>query len=275
MIHWNASPEIIHLGFLSIRWYGLLFAIAFWFGHYFTRKFFTFEKIPVEYVDPLLIYMVVGTIVGARLGHCLFYEPEIYLADPIRILKVWEGGLASHGAFVGIITGIFLFVRKYKVLSFLGVLDRIITPISLGCGLIRIGNLFNSEIIGRPATVPWAFVFERVDQVPRHPTQLYEAIGYLSLFALLYFMYWKPQIRNRTGLLLGIFLVLSCSWRAFVEIFKENQVAFENHLALNMGQLLSLPIIAIGAFLIVRAYRNPMVNESPAARSNSNSKSKK
>jgi phosphatidylglycerol:prolipoprotein diacylglycerol transferase len=169
MIHWNASPEIFTLGPLTLRWYGLLFASGFALGFQVVKKFFIQENVPTEYLDPLVFYLMVGTIIGARLGHCLFYEPSVYLADPIRILKVWEGGLASHGGALGVLVALYVFVRKFKRFTYLYICDRVAVAATLAGAMIRLGNLFNSEIIGKPTTVPWGFIFQKVDQIPRHP----------------------------------------------------------------------------------------------------------
>ncbi|MCM2277666.1 MAG: prolipoprotein diacylglyceryl transferase [Oligoflexia bacterium] len=255
MIHWNVSPELLSIGSFSIRWYGLLFAISFVLGFRIVQKMFAAEKVSEKHLDPLFIYMIVGTIGGARVGHCLFYEPEIYLADPIRILKVWEGGLASHGAAIGIFFALFLYCRKHR-LSWLWLVDRLCITVALAGGFIRLGNLFNSEILGKPAELPWSFVFTRIDAIPRHPTQLYESLGYFAAFALLYRLYWSGK-GKRQGYLFGLFLMLIFGSRFVWEFFKENQVAFESSLPLNMGQLLSVPLVALGAFLFARAARAP------------------
>lgn len=252
MIQWNMSPEILSLGIVSIRWYGLLFATSFVLGFRLIEKIFAFEKVSAEHLDRLFIYMVVGTIAGARLGHCLFYEPDIYLANPIQILKIWEGGLASHGAALGIFGLLALYCRKYR-LNWIWLVDRLCLAVALSGGLIRLGNLFNSEILGRPADVPWSFVFRRIDLIPRHPTQIYESITYFVTFGILNWLYWKKKKGVERGFLFGLFLILVFGGRFFLEFFKENQVAFEASLPLNMGQLLSLPLVTIGVVLVLRS----------------------
>ncbi len=199
--------------------------------------------------------MIFGTVIGARLGHCLFYNPTYYLSNPIEIIKVWEGGLASHGAAIGIIIAIYLFSNKKKNYSMLWILDRIVIVVALAGTFIRLGNLFNSEIIGIPTDVSWAFIFTAVDNVPRHPAQLYESIAYLIIFVILFFVYYKGIEKNRTGLLFGLFLVLVFSFRFFIEFVKENQSGFEAGMALNMGQLLSIPFIIAGIVFISKSFK--------------------
>lgn len=255
MIHWNVSPEIVNIGPLSIRWYGLLFAAAFLTGFRIIERIFSAEKVSAAHLDRLFVYVIVSTLLGARLGHTLFYEPEVYLPNPLRILKIWEGGLASHGAAVGIFFALFIYSKKYK-LSWLWMVDRLAIVVALAGAFIRTGNLFNSEIIGKPTDLPWAFVFERVDSIPRHPPQIYEALGYLATFILLHRFYWKGNKGKSRGFLFGTFLIAVFGSRFVWEFFKENQVAFESSLPLNMGQLLSIPLVITGIILLVRARRS-------------------
>jgi phosphatidylglycerol:prolipoprotein diacylglycerol transferase len=255
MVHWNASPEIFSLGPLTLRWYGLLFATGFALGYQVVKQFFKNEKVPLELLDPLVFYLMVGTIIGARLGHCLFYEPEIYLADPIRILKVWEGGLASHGAAVGVLISLFLYTKRYPRFTYLYICDRVAVAATLAGAMIRLGNLFNSEIIGKPTQAAWAFVFERVDQVPRHPTQLYESLSYFLIFAVLERLYWKTKLKTAPGFLFGFYLSSVFTARMIIELFKEPQVAFEASLPMDLGQLLSIPLIIVGILMMLRALK--------------------
>ncbi len=255
-IWWTVSPEIIRLGPLSIRWYGLLFALAFVFGYLIMQKIYKTENKPLADLDKFSIYVILGTVIGARLGHCLFYDPEYYLANPIEILKVWQGGLASHGAAIGILTSLYIYSKKFKGQSLLWILDRLVIVIALGGALIRLGNLFNSEIFGKAAEVPWAFVFVRVDQIPLHPTQIYEASFYFISAILLYFNYYKQKSELKEGANFGLFLILIFGFRIFVEFFKENQSAFESTLPLNMGQLLSIPFVLLGSYIIVRKIKS-------------------
>lgn len=250
-IVWNVRPEIFSIGPLTIRWYGLFFAISFILGFNIVQKIFAAEKVPEKHLDRLFVYMVIGTIGGARLGHTLFYEPEIYLSDPLRILKIWEGGLASHGAAVGIFFMLWLYKRQTG-LSWLWMVDRLCLTVALAGGFIRLGNLFNSEILGKESSVPWAFEFFSVDRVPRHPTQIYESLTYFASFGILYWLYWKRGKGRQRGYLFGLFLMLIFGSRIFWEFFKENQVPFESSLPLNMGQLLSIPLVIAGAILFAR-----------------------
>ncbi len=251
-IFWNVSPEIIKLGPISLRWYGLLFASTFVLGYIILSKIFRDEKKPQSDLEQLSIYVILGTVIGARLGHCLFYDPVYYLSHPIEIIKVWEGGLASHGAAIGIITAIYLLTKKQKDKSMLWILDRLVIVVALGGALIRLGNLFNSEIIGKASNVPWAFIFIRVDDIPRHPAQLYESIFYFISFFILYFVYLKTDKKTKQGYLFGLFFVLIFGFRFFVEFIKENQSPFEQNMFLNMGQLLSIPFVAAGLFFMFR-----------------------
>lgn len=253
---WDISPEIFASGPIVVRWYGVLFALAFLLGFQIEKKIFEFEGVDQKFLEQLLVYMVVGTTVGARLGHCLIYEPEIYLANPLRMLKIWEGGLASHGGILGNIIALYLFVKKYKVPSYLWLLDRIAIPGALAACFIRLGNLFNSEIIGHPTKVPWAVTFTRVDNLPRHPTQVYEAICYFFVFGILLFCYRNIKLRTAPGFLTGVLFVLIFVARFIIEFFKEVQVDFERGLPLDLGQLLSIPLIIAGVVLIKMSFRN-------------------
>ena len=254
-IEWSVSPEIFHIGSISVRWYGFLFAMAFVAGYFIMTWVFKKEGKPQPDLEQLSVYMIFGTVIGARLGHCLFYNPVYYLSNPVEILKVWEGGLASHGAAIGIITAMYIFSNKKKNYSLLWILDRIVIVVALGGSFIRLGNLFNSEIIGKPADVAWAFIFTAVDEVPRHPTQIYESLAYLIIFLVLWFVYYKGINQNKNGLLFGLFLVLVFTFRFFVEFFKENQSGFEAGMTLNMGQILSIPFVIIGLIFISRAFK--------------------
>ena len=254
-IEWSVSPEIFHIGPLSIRWYGFLFALAFVAGYFIMGWIYNQEGRKKSEVEQLAVYMIFGTVIGARLGHCLFYNPGFYLSNPVDILKVWEGGLASHGAAVGIIIALYLYAKKKKDISLLWILDRVVIVVALGGSFIRLGNLFNSEIIGKTAEVPWAFIFTAVDELPRHPAQLYESIAYFLIFLVLLFIYTKNKKDLSNGLLFGLFLVLVFTFRFFVEFAKENQSSFEAGMALNMGQLLSIPFVVIGFIFILRSMK--------------------
>lgn len=349
-IIWDSNPILFTLGSFEARWYGLLFASAFFFGQYFITKIFRGEGKPDRDVETITVYMMVATVVGARLGHCLFYEPEYYLSHPIEILKIWKGGLASHGATVGIIAAMYFYSRNRPGQSMLWILDRIVIVVALGGFFIRMGNLMNSEIVGKPTDVPWAFVFAAGEQagigkqvmayapegmidkveykdggadivadggeqlravdlkvhfaqgneasiaefgkntlptalkmsdlvldnyrlyasdltpkvqgqtltvrlagVPRHPSQLYEALSTFALFLLLYTLWNKMKEKTPEGLFFGIFVVVLFSLRFFYEFYKENQVEFEDELTFNLGQLLSIPMVIIGIAVLGRA----------------------
>ena len=251
-IFWNVSPEIIKLGPFALRWYGLLFALAFVFGYIILTKIYSLEKKPLADLEQLSIYVILGTVIGARLGHCLFYDPVYYLSHPIEIIKVWEGGLASHGAAIGILISIYLITKKQKDKSMLWILDRLVIVVALGGALIRLGNLFNSEIIGKVTDLPWAFIFARVDEFPRHPTQLYESFFYLITFAVLYYTYMKTDKKLYPGYLFGLALLMIFGFRFFVEFVKENQSPFEQGMILDMGQLLSIPFVIAGLYFMFR-----------------------
>ena len=255
-MHWDVSPEIFSFGPITIRWYGLLFAAGFMAGFYMMQGIYRRERYDPRHLDTLLLYMVLGTLVGARLGHCLFYEPDVYLRDPLRILKVWEGGLASHGGTVGAVASVWLFTRKYGGgPPFLALVDLLAVPTALASALIRVGNFFNSEILGTPSKVPWAVRFVRVDDIPRHPAQLYEALSYLALFLVLLLLYGKRLHRGRPGIFIGLLLVWVYSARFLIEFVKEPQVAFETNLAVDLGQLLSVPFVLVGFYLMVRGWQ--------------------
>ena len=263
---WAANPEIFS-GFVTIRWYGLMFAIGFLIGYELVAKMFKHEGAPERWLGILLIYVVVATIVGARLGHVFFYEWDVYRADPIRILYIWEGGLASHGGTIAIIIAVILFSIFVTKRSPLWTFDRLVIAIALVGGLIRIGNLFNSEIFGTATTLPWGFMFVRSREWHElyegqavHPTQLYEALCYFALFALLMWMYWKKNAEERPGLILGVFFIGIFLPRFLIEFIKNDQVAREATMTLNIGQQLSIPFILLGIGLVIYAMMRPKVH---------------
>ncbi|MGE0089992.1 MAG: prolipoprotein diacylglyceryl transferase [Bacteroidales bacterium] len=252
---WNVDPEIVGFWGLSIRYYGVLFAASFFFGYIIMQKMFKKEGLTVELLDNLTIYMALGTIIGARLGHCLFYQPEYYLRNPIEILFIWHGGLASHGAAIGILIALYMFARKNKK-PYLWILDRIVIVVALAGFFIRMGNLMNSEIYGIETNLPWGFIFVRDGQtVAKHPTQIYEALSYLIIFVVLYMIYNKKGTQLKQGLIFGIFLISLFSVRFFIEFIKEVQVDFESSMSLNMGQWLSIPFVLAGIYLIYRSFQ--------------------
>jgi len=252
LIYWDVSPEIFSIGPITIRWYGLLFAMSFIVGYQIMMVIFKRENRSEHDLNDLVWYMILGTVIGARLGHCFFYNPDYYLAHPLEIIQVWKGGLASHGAAIGILTALYLFVSKKKNFSFLWIVDRIVITVALSGFFIRMGNLFNSEIIGKPTNGKWGVVFVSVDNIPRHPAQFYESVAYLLIFIFLLSLYFKLNAKFKNGLLTGIFLILIFGFRFFVEFFKEIQSMFEQSMFLNMGQLLSIPFVILGIFLLIR-----------------------
>ncbi len=261
-IYWNADPVLFSFGPLSVRWYGLAFAVGFISGYYIVARMFRHEGAPERWLGILLTYVVVATIVGSRLGHVFFYEWDYYSSHPAEILKIWNGGLASHGGTIGNIIAVFLFswivAKKPASWTF----DKLVIPIALVGGLIRLGNLMNSEIYGGPTTLPWGFVFMRNGEtVPAHPTQIYEALCYLALFGLLMWMYWKRNAEERPWLITGVFFIGIFLPRFLIEYLKNVQVASEYGMiaeyGMNLGQMLSIPFIAIGVFLVIWAMIHP------------------
>ena len=260
-IHWNLDPAILHIGGFELRWYSLLFVSGFILGWYIMKSFFVREKISTDLLDPMLYMLLICTIVGARLGHCLFYQPDYYLGSWKGFLEIfmpWKGGLASHGGTLALLLGIWWYARKYgpkNDFDFVWVLDHLVIPVSFAACFIRLGNLFNSEIYGGPTTLPWGFVFERNGEtVPCHPTQLYEAGTYLLLGCVLMWLYWKKLDKAYRGTFVGIFLTVCFGARFLIEFIKNDQVEFEADMALNMGQLLSIPFVLLGIGFLVYAY---------------------
>lgn len=261
-INWNADPEIINVFGISVRYYGLLFVGGLILCIYILGRIYKTENIPDEYLEKLSIYSMIGILVGARLGHCLFYEPSYYLSHPLEmILPVtfppdggikFSGyqGLASHGGVLGLLIALYIYSRKTKH-SMIDILDLIAVVSGLSFGFIRLGNFMNSEIIGIPTTLPWGVIFERVDNIPRHPAQLYEAVSYFLIFGIMILLYKKKRARLKNGFLFGLATVLYFTARFAIEFVKEDQVGFEEGMTLNMGQLLSLPFIAVGIGFII------------------------
>lgn len=258
-IHWNVDPEIFQLGPFSVRWYGLLFASGFLIGYYIGEKMFKWEKVNSKWLDSLFIYLIVATVVGARLGHVFFYGWDYYSQHPWEIIKVWHGGLASHGGALGIMVALLLYSKYVSHRSILWVLDRVVVPTALVAAMIRTGNLMNSEIYGIQTSLPWGFIFDRNGEtVAKHPTQIYEALSYLFGFGLLMYMYWKTKAKDKPGMLLGVFFIITFLSRFLIEFIKEDQEAFEATMSLNMGQWLSIPFVIAGIILIIIAARRPV-----------------
>jgi prolipoprotein diacylglyceryl transferase len=258
-ITWDVSPEIFRLGPLPIRWYSVGWLLAFAVGFYLVRWMYRREGKPEKDLESVLLYMILGAIIGARLGHCLFYRPDYYLSHPIEIVAFWKGfrGLASHGGALGILASLYIYCRKRPDQPYFWLLDRVAAPTALGGFFIRMGNLMNSEILGLPSDAPWAMVFTKVDAVPRHPAQLYEALSYLLIFFLLLAVYRRKGPRLPQGLLIGMFFTTVFGARFFIEFVKERHAAFEVGLPLSMGQILSIPIVALGLWMVFRAMRHP------------------
>ncbi len=255
-INWDVNPEIFSIGFIHVRYYGLFFAVGFMLGYYILEKMFKSENIQQEWLDKLFMYVVIATIVGARLGHVIFYGWDYYSQHPGDIIKIWEGGLASHGGAAGIIISLYYYSKKVTKKSMLWTLDRLIVPIALASVFIRLGNLMNSEIYGHETSLPWGFIFERRgEEVAKHPTQLYEALCYLITFIVTLFAYWKTKAKEKQGLIFGIALIGIFLSRFFIEFVKENQEKFEDAMTFNMGQLLSIPFVITGVYLIYKAVK--------------------
>lgn len=251
---WNANPILLTIGPLSIKWYGLFFALAFVFGLILMNWIFQKEQKPLKDLDGLLIYMMAGTIIGARLGEVLFYNPAYFWKNPEDIIKVWQGGLASHGAAIGILLALYLYSRRRNNQPYLWLLSRISITVALGGFFIRLGNFFNSEIVGVPSTLPWAIIFvRRGESFARHPTMLYESFSYLIIFIILLYIYSKKGADLKSRTLLGTFLVLIFGARFMLEFTKISQAAVK--LPLRMGQVLSIPLIIWGFFLLMRRDR--------------------
>lgn len=270
-IDWSVRSEIIE-GWRTPNLYGLLFITGMIIGYYIVRKMFKVENIHEKYLDKLLLLVVPATIIGARLGHLVFYENafdftdkngmlhEGYLSHPANIIKIWEGGLASHGAAIVILAALYYYSRKIVQRPMLWILDRVVVAIAIAGCFIRLGNLVNHEIIGTPTDLPWGFKFLYTEakyeiheeQVYRHPAQLYEAICYLISFVILFRMYWKTKAKYTAGKIFGAFMILIWSIRFVIEFIKEGQSDFDGTFFLNTGQLLSIPFIIIGIYLLVR-----------------------
>ncbi|RNC65083.1 prolipoprotein diacylglyceryl transferase [Proteiniphilum sp. X52] len=271
-VTWNVDPTLFTVFGREIRWYGLLWVIGLIVAVYMVQRIFKREDLPEKWFDSLFFYMIVGIIAGARLGHCLFYQPAYYLANPVEILKVWEGGLASHGGVIGIIIAVWLYSRKVTRLSMLWTFDRVMVPTGFTAAMIRFGNLMNHEIYGGPTDQPWGFRFvtnlhqwmqgaEPVYSQPSHPTQIYEGLAYLAVFAVTVYMYWKTDAKGRKGLITGVGILLIFLFRFFVEFLKNEQVpsevAMRENTGLILGQWLSIPFILWGMWLIWNALRRP------------------
>lgn len=277
-ITWNVNPELFSIGPLTVRWYGLLWAVGIWLALIIVQRIFKHEKHPEAWVDKLFIYTVLGTIVGARLGHCFFYEwKELaepvtflgisfkygnhYLTHPWELLYIWRGGLASHGGAIGILIAMYYYNKNVSKKGYIWIFDRLVIGVALAGAAIRLGNLMNSEIYGTATTLPWGFIFVLDGQTePMHPTQIYEMIYCLVTFAVTYWLYYKKEAYKKTGLIFGVFLLGIFGTRFLLEFIKLNQEAFESGMILNMGQILSVPFIVWGIWLIMNSNKAVAVN---------------
>lgn len=260
-INWSMNPEIFSLGPLSVRWYGLLFISGFILGWFIFKWFFQREGVPVTLLDPLLYTLLIGTIVGARLGHCLFYQPDYYLGSWQgfwEIFMPWKGGLASHGGTIALVIAMWWFAKHYgrkHDFDFLWILDHLCIAVCFAGAFIRLGNLCNSEIYGDVTTLPWGFIFElRGETEPKHPTQLYEALSYAILGLVLLLLYKYRAQKIYRGTFIGVFFIVLFGMRFLIEFIKEPQVGFEENMVLNMGQLLSIPFILLGVGILIYAF---------------------
>ena len=263
-ITWTVDPEIFRLGPIAPRWYGLMWAIGFLVGYWIISKVYKREGISEEQTEKVFMYMLIGTVVGARIGHCFFYDFAYYSRHLINVLFVWEGGLSSHGGACGILISLWIFSRKVVHKSFIWVMDRIVLPVAICGACIRFGNLMNHEIYGHPTDVPWAFEFIKnihawqngaapVFSEPSHPTQIYEMLYCLVTFATVMFLYWKTNARKFEGFIFGVFLIGVFLTRFLLEYIKNSQEAFEDSMILNMGQILSIPLIVWGVYLLYKS----------------------
>ena len=272
-IHWNTDPELVNIFGISIRYYGLFFVGGLILCIYLLGRIFKRENIPEENLEKLSMYSMIGILVGARLGHCLFYEPSYYLSHPLEMLLpisfppeggikfIGYQGLASHGGVLGALIAFYIYSRKTKH-SFIDILDLIAVVVGLSLAFIRFGNFMNSEVFGLPSSKPWSVIFERVDNIPRHPTQLYEAFAYLFIFAIMMGLYIKLRDQLKNGFFFGLASVLFFIARFLIEFVKENQVGFEDGMTFNMGQLLSLPYILLGVgFMIFGWWKTKKLKE--------------
>ncbi len=260
-IDWHVNPILLELGFIQIRWYSLLFVSGFILGWYIFRYFFKREGVKLELLDPLLYTLLLATIIGARLGHCIFYQPEYYFGSVQGFLEIfmpWKGGLASHGGTIALLVAIWIFSRKYgksNGFDYVWLLDHLAVAVAFAATFIRLGNLFNSEIYGNVTQLPWGVIYSlRGETLPKHPTQIYEALSYLILGLSLFSLYRFRLEKLYRGTLVGIFLIVCFGMRFVIEFVKEPQVGFEENMFLNMGQLLSIPFVCIGAFFLYYAY---------------------
>ncbi|MDR1155978.1 MAG: prolipoprotein diacylglyceryl transferase [Bacteroidales bacterium] len=255
-VHWSVDPEFFAVGEWSIRWYAILFVCAFIFGGYAFRELVKHDRIPDRFNEQILTYVILGTIIGARLGHCFFYDPEYFLGHPLEIFATWKGGLSSHGGAFGILVSLYLLARKTKK-PYIWILDRAVIVIGVSGFFIRMGNLMNSEIYGIETSLPWGFIFERNNEiVPKHPTQVYEALYYLLTYVILRFVYRKCKNQPHPFFMFGLFLMMVFVFRFCIEFIKNPQESWEAGMKFNMGQLLSIPFIIFGVISLLTSFRS-------------------
>jgi len=250
---WDGDPVIFKIGFLELRWYSIFFVGSFILGYFIIKKIFEREGKDPKSLDDLLIWALIGAIVGARIVHCLFYEPNYYLKHPLEILYVWKGGLASHGGMLGVLVVFYIYAKRHN-LSYMWLLSRMTIPGSLVAASVRFGNFFNSEILGKKSE-SFGVIFKKVDNTPRHPVQLYEAFSYLLIALILWIVYKRATYEFSTKLLPGLFALLLFGVRFILEIFKTKQATYSLSIPLSVGQLLSLPLIILGIIWIIWAFK--------------------
>jgi len=256
--YWDPNPVLISFFGISIYWYGLIFATSILSGFHIMKWVYTKEHKNIESLDTLFLYSFFGIVIGARLAHCLLYDPSFYLANPIKILYIWEGGLASHGGGLGVIIAAYIYAKKFKV-DYLWLLDRLVLPTTLFAFFIRLGNFVNSEIVGIPTNVSWAVVFAKVDLLPRHPAQLYESLAYFFIFFILFAIYNSQKQNTKNGQLFGIFLLLVFSARFMIEFVKTKQASYANEMLISTGQMLSIPFLLVGIGFVFYSMRQSRV----------------
>ncbi len=262
-VTWDVDPVLFRVGSFEVMWYGLSWALALAVGGYYFAWFIQREKLNPD-LNNIFWWGAIVTVVGARLGHCLFYDPVHYLTHPVELLYFRQGGMASHGAAIGLLLGLWAFARHYK-LPFIWIFDRIMIPVTLGGAIVRLGNLINSEIYGHTTDLPWGFIFVRAGEtLPKHPTQIYEALCYLVTFAVLVWLYYKKDMAaRRPGLLFGVGLIGIFLSRFLLEFIKNPQIAAEQTMLLNIGQILSIPFVVAGVLMVAWPYTKYKLNPSP------------
>jgi prolipoprotein diacylglyceryl transferase len=261
-VHWNMNPEIFRIGGFAVRWYGVLFVSGFILGYWMFIKFCQKERVDTKMLDPLLFTLLIGTLVGSRLGHCIFYQPEYYFGSWkgfLEIFQIWKGGLASHGGAIMLVLCMIWFAHKYGQkyhIDFMWLVDHLAIAVAFAGAFIRLGNLCNSEIYGDVTSLPWGFIFERRGETePKHPTQIYESLSYFILGLILVWIYVKRLNKTYRGTFIGIFFIVCFGMRFLIEFIKEPQVEFEESMALDMGQWLSIPFVILGIIALIWAYK--------------------